>query len=158
MKSTHFLRAANAIFPLLLCTFTDNTLTKPNQEQTASLDTQSLDGLAIRNANRGDSRESIRRKTPVFVTCERFSRIASNLILAVFLNFSPPEARFAKKGVQCGNPETIRENQAIRGKLRIDSRESGHLRRNLHDHSLNTTLTLGALPVIFNEIFHWKIH
>ena len=30
-------------------------------------------------------------------------------------------------GVQFGNPETIRENQAIRANLRIDSRESGHL-------------------------------
>ena len=30
-----------------------------------------LDGPAIRNSNRGDSRESIRGKKPVFVTCER---------------------------------------------------------------------------------------
>ena len=31
-----------------------------------------------------------------------------------------------KKGVQFGNPETIRENQAIRANLRIDPHESGH--------------------------------
>ena len=38
-----------------------------------------------------------------------------------------PEVRFGKKGVQFGNPETIRENQAIRANLRIDLCESGHL-------------------------------
>ena len=38
-----------------------------------------LDGSTIRNANRGDSRESIRRETPIFITFERFARIASNL-------------------------------------------------------------------------------
>ena len=63
-----------------------------------------------------------------FITRERFARIASacdSLFLA------PPGARFTKKGVQFGNPdsETICENQTIRGNvpLRIDSRESGHL-------------------------------
>ena len=40
--------------------------------------------------------------------------------------FSPARA-IRKKGVRLGNPETIRENQAIRANLRIDSRESGHL-------------------------------
>ena len=58
-----------------------------------------LDGPAIRNANRGrfawiDSRELIRRATPVFITCKRFARIASNLR---FANSWPPTARFAKK-------------------------------------------------------------
>ena len=43
-----------------------------------------LDGPAIRDANRGDSRESIRRKTPIFITFERFARIASNLRFAMF--------------------------------------------------------------------------
>ena len=52
-----------------------------------------LDGPAIRNANRGDSRESIRRKKPIFITRERFARIASNLQFALF---SPPKARFAR--------------------------------------------------------------
>ena len=37
--------------------------------------------------------------------------------------FAAPLAR-----PEFGNPETIRENQAIRANLRIDSRESGHLR------------------------------
>ena len=32
-----------------------------------------------------------------------------------------------KKRAPFGDPETIRENQAIRANLRIDSRESGHL-------------------------------
>ena len=73
-----------------------------------------------------DSRESIRRKTSIFTTFERFARIASNLRFAIF-SPPPPEARFAKKGVRFGNPETIRENQAIRSNLQIDSRESVHL-------------------------------
>ena len=86
-----------------------------------------LDGPAIRNANRGDSRESIRRKKKnIFITCERFARIASNLRFAIFS--PPPPSPIRNKGVRFSNPETIRENQAIRANLRIDSRESGHLR------------------------------
>ena len=52
---------------------------------------QSLDGPPIRNANRGDSRESIRvnrfaekKKKTILITLERFARIASNLRFAVF--------------------------------------------------------------------------
>ena len=75
-------------------------------------------------ARRFATRESIRRKTPIFITCERFARIASNLRFALF---SPPK-RNSQKEVQFGNPGTIRENQAIRANLRIDSGESGHLR------------------------------
>ena len=75
-----------------------------------------------------DSRESIRRKTPIFKTFERFAQIASNLRFAIF---QPPRRAIRKKGVQFGNPATIRENQAIRANLRnsrrIDSRESGPL-------------------------------
>ena len=71
-----------------------------------------------------DSRESIRRKKPIFITCERFARIASNLW---FASFSPSKCDLQKKGVQFGNPKTIRENRAIRANLRIDSRKSGHL-------------------------------
>ena len=42
-----------------------------------------LDGLAIRNANRSDSRESIprgsiRNQTHIFIKSERFARIAKN--------------------------------------------------------------------------------
>ena len=65
-------------------------------------------------------------RTPIFTPCERFTRIASNLRFAIS---SPPKARFAKKGVQFGNPEMIRENPAIRANLRSDSRKSGHLSR-----------------------------
>ena len=72
-----------------------------------------LDGQAIRNANRGDSRESIRRKTPIFITCERFARIASNLRFAIF---GPPEARFAKKGFGSG---TLKRFARIRRFARI---------------------------------------
>ena len=55
----------------------------------------------------------------LFITCERFARITSNLRFAIFKSL----------GVQFGNPETIRENQAIRANLRIDSRESGPSKR-----------------------------
>ena len=53
----------------------------------------------------------------IFTTCERFARIASNLQFAIF---SPPEARFAKRG-SVREPWTIRENQAIRANLQIVS-------------------------------------
>ena len=53
------------------------------------------DGPAIRNANRGDSHESIRRQKTIFITCERFARITSNLRFTIFKG---PELRFAKKG------------------------------------------------------------
>ena len=45
-----------------------------------------------------------------------------------FENVSTLKSDSQEKGVQFGNPATIRENQAIRANLRIDSRESGHLR------------------------------
>ena len=73
-----------------------------------------LDGPAIRNANRGDSRESIRRKKTIFITCERFARIASNMRFTVL---SPPKRAIRRKGVRFGNPETICENRAIRANL-----------------------------------------
>ena len=61
---------------------------------------------------------------PIFITCKRFARIASDLRFAIF---SPPKRDSQKKKeVQFGNPETIRENRVIRANLRIDSRESGH--------------------------------
>ena len=72
-----------------------------------------------------DSPESIRRKILIFITFERFEQIASNLWFALF----SPQSAIRNKGVQFGKPETIRENQAIRANLRIDSRESGHLSR-----------------------------
>ena len=65
------------------------------------------------------------RKTLICLTCEQFARVTVNLRFASF----SPRSVIRKKGVQLGNPETIRENQAIRANLRIDSRESGHLRR-----------------------------
>ena len=82
-------------------------------------------GDSQRESGRFDSHESIRRKTPSFIVSGRFARIASNLRFAIV---SPPKRDSQKKGVQFGDIETIRENQAIRANLRIDSRESGHLR------------------------------
>ena len=90
-----------------------------------------LDGPAIRNANRGDSRESIHTnrftENPLFSECASDSRewhqTCDSQVLA------PRSAIRKKKGVLFGNPETvIRKNQAIRANLQIDSRESGHLR------------------------------
>ena len=56
-----------------------------------------------------------------------------------------------KKGVQFGNAETIRENQAIRANLRIDSRESGHLsserRGRFPAQRLSVLLPLIVLPL-----------
>ena len=65
---------------------------------------------AIRNANRGDSRESIHRN-PCFQNGDS--------------QFLAPRNAIRKRGVQFGNAETIRENQAIRANLRIDSCELG---------------------------------
>ena len=45
---------------------------------------RTLDGPAIRNANRGDSRESIRRRNPISTTFEQVARIASDLRFAIF--------------------------------------------------------------------------
>ena len=55
-----------------------------------------------------------------FISCERFARIASNLRFAIF---SHPQLD-TQKGVQFGNPETIRENQVIFANLRMDSRDT----------------------------------
>ena len=71
-----------------------------------------LDGQAIRNANRGDSRESIRRKTPIFI---HLRAIRANCLKPAIRNFGPRIA-IRREGVQSGNPETIRESG--------DSRES----------------------------------
>ena len=96
-----------------------------------------LDGLAIRNANRGDSHESTRRKQKknYFITCERFARIASNLQFAIF---SPPKRdSHKKKVVQFGNPD------------RNDSWESDDLRE-----SANRFARIGPSKV--RSAFHWK--
>ena len=58
-----------------------------------------LEGPVIRNENRGDSRESIRRNTLIFITSERFARIALNLRFAIF---SPPKRDSQKKGFRSG--------------------------------------------------------
>ena len=60
-----------------------------------------------------DSHESIRRKTPIFIACERFARIASNLRFAVL---APRSAIRKRNGISSG---TL---------IRNDSRESGDSR------------------------------
>ena len=82
-----------------------------------------LDGPAIRNANRCDSRESIRRETPIFITFERFARIASNLRF----EFLAPRSAIRKQGVQLGNPEG-------------DSRESANLFARIGPSKTKTSL------------------
>ena len=87
-----------------------------------------LDGAAIRNANRGDSRESIRTNRFAEQLLFRNVRaIRANRLKPAIRKFLVPRNAIRKKGVQFGNPETIRENQAIRANLQIDSHESGHL-------------------------------
>ena len=54
--------------------------------------------------------------------------IRANRLKPAIHYFWPPQSAIRKKGVQFGNPEAIRENQAIHANLQIDSRESGHLR------------------------------
>ena len=98
--------------------------------KTARFDHQDLDGLAIRNANRGDSSESIRtiefrRKKTIFIINVRASR--ANRPKPANRNLFVAWDAIRKKGVQFGNPETIRVNPAIRANLRIDSRESCNL-------------------------------
>ena len=63
-----------------------------------------------------------RRKTLYF---HRMPAIRANRLKPAIRK--PPEEQFAKKRVQFGNPETIRENQVMRANLRIDLREAGHL-------------------------------
>ena len=59
-----------------------------------------------------------------------------------------------KKGVQFGNPETIRENHAIRTNLRIDSREvqaifpeKTRFRENQTCTELRSTMSRHLLPI-----------
>ena len=83
-----------------------------------------LDGPAIRNANRDDSRESTR--TDQFAEHNVRAIRANRTKPAICISLVARDA-IRKKGVQSGNPETIRVNQAIRANLQIDSHESGHL-------------------------------
>ena len=81
--------------------------------QKVSTIVKNSDGTAIRNANSGDSRESIRRKKPNF----HVLGIRANRLKPVIRNIWPPRSAIRKKGVQFVNPEAIRENQAIRANL-----------------------------------------
>ena len=56
---------------------------------------RNLDGPTMRNANRGDSHEWIRRNTPISITLERFVQIASNL---PFASSSPPKSDSQRRG------------------------------------------------------------
>ena len=72
----------------------------------------------IRNANLGDSRESIcaNRFAESASDSRESSQTCDSQILA-------PQSAIRREGVQFGKPETIRENQVIHANLRIDSRE-----------------------------------
>ena len=72
-------------------------------------------------------RESTRRKKKKKNYFHNARAIRANHLKPAVHNFYLPEARFAKEGVQFGNPETIRENQAISVNLGINSRESDHV-------------------------------
>ena len=64
-----------------------------------------LNGLAIRNVNRGDSRE-FRRKTTII---HHVRAIRANRLTPEIRNLyppPPPEVRFAKKGVRFRNPSS----------------------------------------------------
>ena len=64
-----------------------------------------LDGLAIRKANLGDSRESIRRNNLyILIRFEPFAPITSNLRFEIS---SAPKRDPQKNGVQVGNPKSI---------------------------------------------------
>ena len=75
------------------------------------------------------SRKKGRNKHPYFHNVRAIRANRGKPAIHNFLAPPPPRSAIRKKGVQFGNPqaETIRENQAIRANLRIDSRESGHL-------------------------------
>ena len=59
-------------------------------------------------------RDALGLAEPIFKMCEQFARMASSLRFAI----SCPPKRDSQKGVQSGNPETIRESS--------DSRESAN--------------------------------
>ena len=79
---------------------------------------RNLDGPVIRNANRGDSRESIPSKNPF---SQRSSDSCESPQIFNSQCFSAPKRDSQKKGFQFWNLKIIRAN------LRIDSSESGHL-------------------------------
>ena len=80
---------------------------------------------AIRAIDSQKKKNKKKKIITIFITCERSGQITSKLRFAIF---GPPKRDSAEKRVQFGNTDTIRENQVIRTNLRIDSRESGHLR------------------------------
>ena len=85
-----------------------------------------IDGPAIRNPNRGDSRDArIDLQENPYVHNVRVIRV--NPHKPMILNYLVPRKAIRKKGVWFGNPQPNRANQAIRANLRIDSCESGHL-------------------------------
>ena len=61
-----------------------------------------------------DSRESIRRKTPMFMMSERPARISSNVRFAIS---SAPKRDSQKSGVEFGNPEIMLGRDCVRGRF-----------------------------------------
>ena len=66
--------------------------------------------------------------------------------------FTVSFSRFTPSRVQFGNPETSRENQAIRANLRIDSREPGHLRS--EPESKCRELRIAVVVLMLVSVFH----
>ena len=66
-------------------------------------------------------------KKNILKCLSRSKAIRANRPKPAIRNFPPPPSAIRNKGVQFGNPETIRENQAICTNLRIDSHESGKM-------------------------------
>ena len=88
-----------------------------------------LTGLRWPGESQRESRRFARidsQKNPYF---HNGRPIRANRLKPATRNFEPPPPpkRDSRKRASNRNPETIRENQAIRANLRIDSRESGHL-------------------------------
>ena len=110
-----------------------------------------LDGMAIRNASRGDSREFIRanrfadKKKPYL---HNVRAIRANRLKPALRCCLVPRSAIRKKGVHFGNPETIRENQMIRANLRIDSCESGRV-------SSGTPIACSKMTIFCEDILGW---
>ena len=88
-----------------------------------------LDGPGIRSANRGDSHESMRANRFAEKKNLFLHNVSSDLRIAPTVRSTSCNASkwySQQKGFNWGVPQAIRENQAIRANLRIDSRESGH--------------------------------
>ena len=111
-----------------------------------------LDGPAIHNAKRGDSRKSIPENETIFATFEQCARMASNLRFAIF---RAPKHDSRAKGFSSVSLNTFRAN------LRIDSQESGHPSGGGGDSAYRGRIPWYAFgPCIFDSpmLWGWLLH